>query len=98
MEQCSGLTQENGSLDYLLFNKDSLHTPEKENTKPAKSILAPIINPVHDNTVTNSVYTKVICSSFKDRDFPPLKHSSLVNISRSNISRSNNSLQLFIKL
>ena len=92
MEQCSGLTQGNGSLDYLLFNKDSLHILEKENTKLAKSILAPIINLVRGNTVTNSVYT-IVCSAFKDGDFPPLKQSSFVNI-----SKSNNSVQLFINL
>ena len=68
----------------MLFYKDSLHLLEKGNTKHAESILAPIINPVYGNTVTNSVYGDVVCFSFQDDDFPPWKHSSSTNVSKNN--------------
>ena len=36
---------------------------------------------VYGNTVTNSVYADAVCSSFKDGDFLPLKHSPSANVS-----------------
>ena len=93
VEQCSGWTQENEDLDYLLFYKDSLHLLEKGKTKLAKSILAPIIIPVYGNTVNNFVYDDAVHFLSKDFDFHPLKHSSSVMFLRAIIS-----LQLFIKL
>ena len=71
-------------LIWFVFYKDSPHLLEKGNTKYAESILAPIINPVYGNTVTNSVYADVVCFSFKDDDFPPWKHSSSANVSKNN--------------
>ena len=52
---------------------DSSHLLKKENKKFAKSILAPIINPVYGNAVTYSVYVAVLWSWFKDGDFLPVK-------------------------
>ena len=77
-------TLEKGNLDYLLFHMDSINLAEKGNAELAISILAPIINPVYGNTVTKSVYTDAVCFLFNRDDSPLLKHSSSVDVSKTN--------------
>ena len=88
VEQCNGWTQENRSLDYSLFYKDSLHLLEKGNTKRAKFTLAPIINPVYSNTVIDLAYYGVECFLFKKGDFSPLKPSSSYTFKSNILHRS----------
>ena len=45
--------------------------------------LISILNPVYGDTFTNSVYADAVYFLFKDGNFPPLKHLSYVNVSKS---------------
>ena len=69
---------------WLFDILQGLQLLEKRNINLDESILAPIINLVYGNFFTNSACTDAVCFSFKDGYFPPFKHWSSANVSRSN--------------
>ena len=68
---------------FVVFQGPRPSTRERK-CQICRTILAPVIHPVYGNSFTNFVYPNAVCFSFKDDDFSPLKHSTYVNISKSN--------------